>query len=145
MVSSDEAGVWVGVGASQDGGPGHVTGYVSVPDIDKALATVTRLGGSVVAPKFSPDGAAPALFADPQATSSASAKPEPTPGLPAPDREGTGRSLVRCQCTASTAPLRSCRASPGDALGTRPSRPTLPSHAGLGRNGRQSSDGAEGS
>jgi uncharacterized protein len=67
MVSSDDAGIWVGVGASQDGGPGHVTGYISVPDIDKALATVTRLGGSVVAPKFSPDGTAHlALFADPQ-------------------------------------------------------------------------------
>jgi uncharacterized protein len=67
MVSDKEAGIWVGVGATQDGGPGHVTGYISVPDIDKALATVTRLGGSVVAPKFSPDGTAHlALFADPQ-------------------------------------------------------------------------------
>jgi uncharacterized protein len=67
MASDAEAGIWVGVGATQDGGPGHVTGYISVGDIDATLATATRLGGSVVMPKFSPDGSAHlALFSDPQ-------------------------------------------------------------------------------
>ena len=67
MASSDEAGIWVGVGDSRDGGSGHVTGYVSVADIDSTLATVTRLGGTVVMPKFEPGGGAVlALFADPQ-------------------------------------------------------------------------------
>ena len=56
-----------GAGPSQDGGAGHVTFYVRVPDIDAALARATALGGATIMPKFSP---APntwlALFADPE-------------------------------------------------------------------------------
>ena len=45
----------------------HVTGYVRVADIDSTLAKVKDLGGSVVMPKFSPDGSAQlALVADPE-------------------------------------------------------------------------------
>jgi predicted enzyme related to lactoylglutathione lyase len=66
MSSADDTGVVVGVGASPDGGAGHVTGYVSVPDIDASLARATELGGKVVMPKFSPGpGATIALLADP--------------------------------------------------------------------------------
>src|SRR5215210_650617 len=66
MSSADDTGVIVGVGASPDGGAGHVTGYVSVPDIDASLARATELGGKVVMPKFSPGaGATIALLADP--------------------------------------------------------------------------------
>jgi predicted enzyme related to lactoylglutathione lyase len=67
MTSPDETGVIVGVGASQDGGPGHVTGYVSVADVDAALTRATELGGRVIVPKFSPGpGATIGLLADPE-------------------------------------------------------------------------------
>ncbi len=67
MTSGDETGVVVGVGASADGGPGHVTGYITVPNVDAALARATELGGSTIVPKFSPDGSAQlALVADPE-------------------------------------------------------------------------------
>jgi hypothetical protein len=60
-------GVAVGIGSTQDGSSGHVTGYVKVADINATLAKVTELGGSVVMPRFSPDGSAHlALFADPE-------------------------------------------------------------------------------
>jgi uncharacterized protein len=57
----------VGVGSTPDGSAGHVTGYVRVADIDALLTKVKDLGGSVVMPKFSPDGTAQlALIADPE-------------------------------------------------------------------------------
>jgi hypothetical protein len=67
MSSPDQTGVVVGVGASQDGGAGHVTGYVAVKDIDATLARAVDLGGTVVMPKFSPGpGAVLGLVADPE-------------------------------------------------------------------------------
>lgn len=67
MSSGDETGVIVGIGSTPDGSPGHVTGYVTVSDINAALAQATKLGGSVVMPKFSPDGVAQlGLMADPE-------------------------------------------------------------------------------
>ena len=67
MTDSAETGVTVGVGASRDGGSGHVTGYVTVADIDATLARAAELGGRVIAPKFSPGGGATiALVADPE-------------------------------------------------------------------------------
>ena len=60
-------GVAVGIGSTPDGSSGHVTGYVKVTDINATLAKATSLGGSVVMPKFSPDGSAQlALLADPE-------------------------------------------------------------------------------
>ena len=57
----------VGIGSTPDGSTGHVTGYVRVNDINETLAKVKDLGGSVVMPKFSPDGSAQlALVADPE-------------------------------------------------------------------------------
>jgi predicted enzyme related to lactoylglutathione lyase len=62
-----ETGVVVGIGGTRDGGPGHVTGYIRVADVDAALAKAAELGGKVIMPKFSPDGTAQlGLFADPQ-------------------------------------------------------------------------------
>jgi uncharacterized protein len=52
MSDPAETGVVVGIGNSHDGGAGHVTGYVTVPDVDAALARVTELGGKVLMPKF---------------------------------------------------------------------------------------------
>lgn len=67
LSSSDDTGIVVGVGPTRDGSGGHVTGYVSVPDIDKALAKATSLGGKIVLPKMSPGpGATIALVADPE-------------------------------------------------------------------------------
>jgi predicted enzyme related to lactoylglutathione lyase len=67
MTDSSQTGIVVGVGASPDGSAGHVTGYVRVGDIDATIARVVELGGSVVMPKFSPDGSAQlALVADPE-------------------------------------------------------------------------------
>ncbi len=67
MTSADQTGVVVGVGATPDGSAGHVTGYITVPDVDAALARATELGGRVVMPKFSPGpGATLGLLADPE-------------------------------------------------------------------------------
>ncbi len=67
MTSHEETGIVVGVGATPDRSAGHVTGYVTVADIDAALARATELGGQVVMPKFSPGaGATLALLADPE-------------------------------------------------------------------------------
>jgi uncharacterized protein len=67
MASADANGIVTGVGSTPDGGPGHVTFYVSVKDIDKSLEKATRLGGKVVMPKMSPGpNATIALVADPE-------------------------------------------------------------------------------
>jgi uncharacterized protein len=67
MTSPDETGVVVGIGGTPDGSAGHVTGYVTVSDIDATLARVTELGGRVIQPKFSPGpNATLALMADPE-------------------------------------------------------------------------------
>jgi predicted enzyme related to lactoylglutathione lyase len=67
MSDPSVTGLIVGIGATPDGSAGHVTGYVTVSDIDATLAQATALGGTVIMPKFSPDGAAQlALVADPE-------------------------------------------------------------------------------
>jgi predicted enzyme related to lactoylglutathione lyase len=67
ITSPDETGVAVGVGATPDGSAGHTTSYVRVADINATLEKATSLGGSVIMPRFSPDGSAwLALVADPE-------------------------------------------------------------------------------
>ena len=67
MTDPAQTGVVVGVGSAQDGGSGHVTGYITVADINATLEKATSLGGSVIVPRFSPDGNAwLALVADPE-------------------------------------------------------------------------------
>ena len=67
MTDPATTGVTIGVGATPDGSAGHVTGYVTVSDVDATLAKVTDLGGSVIMPKFSPaPGVQIALVADPE-------------------------------------------------------------------------------
>jgi uncharacterized protein len=67
MTDPSQTGVVVGVGDSPDGGAGHVTGYVRVASVDATLAKGKELGGTVIMPKFSPDGSAQlGLLADPQ-------------------------------------------------------------------------------
>ena len=67
MTSPEQTGIVVGVGATPDGSAGHVTGYVTVDDIDATLARAIELGGSVIMPKFSPaPGSTLAHVADPE-------------------------------------------------------------------------------
>jgi predicted enzyme related to lactoylglutathione lyase len=56
-----------GVGATPDGGQGHVTFYVEVDDPAAALEKISQLGGSTVQPPMDvPGGPTIALFADPE-------------------------------------------------------------------------------
>lgn len=67
LTSPDETGIVVGVGQTQDGSAGNVTGYVKVADINATLAKAESLGGRTIMPRFSPDGSAQlALVADPE-------------------------------------------------------------------------------
>ena len=67
MTDPADTGLVVGIGSTPDGSAGHVTGYIRVADINETVAKATALGGSVVMPKFSPDGSAQlALVADPE-------------------------------------------------------------------------------
>jgi len=60
-------GVGGGVGASNDGGPGHVTFYVHAEDAAATLRRAEELGGRVLMPltEIAP-GTTIALFADPE-------------------------------------------------------------------------------
>ena len=62
-----EGGIDGGVGASPEGGEGHVTFYVEVGDLEAALGEIESLGGNRVAgPMDVPDGPRIAMFADPE-------------------------------------------------------------------------------
>jgi predicted enzyme related to lactoylglutathione lyase len=67
MTDPGQTGIVVGIGSTPDGSAGHVTGYVRVASVDATVARATELGGSVIMPRFSPDGEAVlALVADPE-------------------------------------------------------------------------------
>jgi uncharacterized protein len=68
MVSTGvDNGVAGGVGATPDGGSGHVTFYVEVDDPAAALKNISELGGRTVQePMDVPNGPTIALFADPE-------------------------------------------------------------------------------
>ena len=62
-----EVGIIGGVGASPEGGKGHVTFYVEVGDLEATLGKIEGLGGSsVVGPMDVLDGPRIAMFADPE-------------------------------------------------------------------------------
>ncbi|HWI44686.1 MAG TPA: VOC family protein [Rubrobacter sp.] len=62
-----EGGIDGGVGASPEGGQGHVTFYVEVGDLEATLGKIEGLGGSrVTGPMDVPDGPRIAMFADPE-------------------------------------------------------------------------------
>ena len=67
MVETNGEGIAGGIGASRDGGAGHVTFYVHADDPEGTLRTVERLGGRVIMPltEVAPDTRI-ALFADPE-------------------------------------------------------------------------------
>ena len=67
MTEPGATGPIVGVGSDPTGGAGWVTGYVTVSDINATLEKAQSLGGTVIMPKFSPDGNAQlAMVADPE-------------------------------------------------------------------------------
>jgi predicted enzyme related to lactoylglutathione lyase len=60
-------GIGGGIAASQDGGDGYVTFYVSVDDVEDALKKAESLGGTrVVGPMDVPDGPTIGQFTDPE-------------------------------------------------------------------------------
>lgn len=68
MVSADDTGGGIGggIGASGDG-PGHVTFYVGVDDLQAALDKAGSLGGKTVMPPMDVgEGTQIALFTDPE-------------------------------------------------------------------------------
>ena len=62
------SGIGGGIGEAQGSGAPHVTVYVQVPDVDKALAAIKAAGGTVVMPKETLPGGEPTLaqFKDPE-------------------------------------------------------------------------------
>ena len=68
MVSTGaEGGIAGGVGAPPDASAGHVTFYVEVDDLAKALEQIEAAGGRTVQPPMDvPNGPSIALFADPE-------------------------------------------------------------------------------
>jgi len=65
-VGADGAGIGGGIAAAQEG-PGHVTFYVGVPDVEAALAKAEGLGGSrVMGPMEVMEEVEIGLFTDPE-------------------------------------------------------------------------------
>ncbi|HEY3907713.1 MAG TPA: VOC family protein [Streptosporangiaceae bacterium] len=65
MVTAGEGGIAGGVGPNPTGGA-HATFYISVQDLDAALAKVAELGGQTIMPPMDvPDGPTIAFFSDP--------------------------------------------------------------------------------
>jgi uncharacterized protein len=63
----DDRGINGGIGAGMDGGAGHVTFYVEVPDLEATLSKIESLGGStVMGPEDVPEGPTIAMFTDPE-------------------------------------------------------------------------------
>ena len=62
-----DGGIGGGVGAAQEGAPGHVTFYIEVDDPQAHLNKIESLGGKTVMPVTEiPNMATFALFADPE-------------------------------------------------------------------------------
>ena len=60
-------GIGGGIGAAQEGSPGHVTFYVRVDDLQSSLDKAESLGGkTIMLPTEVPDQVTFALFADPE-------------------------------------------------------------------------------
>jgi predicted enzyme related to lactoylglutathione lyase len=59
VVRANENGIPGSIGASRDGGPGHVAFYVEVDDLEQHVSYAEELGGRIVRPPYevrSPDG-----------------------------------------------------------------------------------------
>jgi predicted enzyme related to lactoylglutathione lyase len=66
-LSQDGVGIGGGVGRAPEGYDGHVTFYVLVPDVEAALASAERLGGTrMMGPDKVMEGVEIGLFSDPE-------------------------------------------------------------------------------
>jgi predicted enzyme related to lactoylglutathione lyase len=78
MVSSADAGIEGGIGASPDGGAGHTTFYVDTADPQATLDRAVSLGARILLePTELPGGGVIALFADPEGHPIGLYKPAP--------------------------------------------------------------------
>jgi predicted enzyme related to lactoylglutathione lyase len=66
MVEKEGDGIAGGIGRSPDGGPGHVTFYVGVDELQPVLDRAEQLGGKTVMPPMDLPQVSIALFADPE-------------------------------------------------------------------------------
>ena len=66
FVEKEGDGIAGGLGQSQDGGPGHVTFYVSTEDPQAILDKAEALGGKTVMPVTELPEVTLAMFADPE-------------------------------------------------------------------------------
>ncbi len=66
MVEKEGEGIAGGLGQSPDGGPGHVTFYVSTDDPQATLDRAEQLGGRTILPVTELPQVTIALFADPE-------------------------------------------------------------------------------
>jgi uncharacterized protein len=68
MVTPDDAGVGGGVGPAGPDGTPHITWYVEVDDLQKALDEIEKAGGKTVNPPMEVPGGGPTLahFTDPE-------------------------------------------------------------------------------
>jgi predicted enzyme related to lactoylglutathione lyase len=68
VTTGGEGAIGGGMGVSPDQThPGHVTFYISVPDVGKALETVAQHGGTIVmGPDLVPGGPVIGMFRDPE-------------------------------------------------------------------------------
>ncbi len=66
MVEKEGDGIAGGIGAAPDGGPGHVTFYVSTDDPQATLDKAEQLGGRTIMPVTELPEVTIALFADPE-------------------------------------------------------------------------------
>ena len=65
--SEDGVGIGGGIGEAPEGYPGHVTFYVSVPDVEAALEKAERLGGTrMMGPDEVMEGLVIGMFTDPE-------------------------------------------------------------------------------
>ena len=66
IVEQEGDGIGGGIGQTPDGGAGHVTFYVAVPDPQSTLDEAVSLGGTVVMPVTELPMVTLALFTDPE-------------------------------------------------------------------------------
>lgn len=78
-LNADGIGIGGGVGPGPEGYEGHVTFYVEVPDVEEALQTAERLGGTrVMGPERPMEMVEIGLFTDPEGHVVGLVKSEPS-------------------------------------------------------------------
>lgn len=66
-LNADRVGIGGGIGQMPEGHDGYVTFYVEVPDVEAALASAERLGGTrVMGPETPMEGLEIGMFLDPE-------------------------------------------------------------------------------